>query len=127
MGLVGEEVEVSFSRFCVTPTYAGVVEGAPETATMALRQELEEDFPSDEPNNGYALVIQSTGLLPRWQCTASLSSTEKIESDDEHSELELCWVSDEVDKPIQELVKDAVKHVDWQERARSYNLNRDWL
>ena len=118
-----DTIDASFSSLKLERTYGGLLEGTKETASRYLSEELAEEYPMDEDNDGNALVIPAGECLPNWRCEAFLSSSYCIDTEDDGTVLSVCWFVEELGDSMQGLVDELMKSLDWKKRARRFSYD----
>jgi len=117
--------EVHLSRFSISGTYAGVMEGSPETASPRILKRLPELAARVlSPAQPLVVVPPMRMPLPDWICVAELGSQRGARQDDPDfsSLLYVCWFSEDTALSIDAMVEAVLPHIDWCLVAEDYNI-----
>ena len=117
--------EVFLSRFAMAPTYAGVLEGTPETASPYILEWVAEDAARVLPPAAPLVVLPPPSMpLPGWLCVAELGSHRGARQTDPsyNSLLYVCWFADDTTQSIDALVESVLPHLDWEQAAADYDI-----
>jgi hypothetical protein len=116
---------VQLERLYLDSTYAGVMEGSPERASPSiLRQQREEARRLLAP--GKPIVVSDPGCipLPTYRLIAELVSRKGVRNTapEFSSHLFIAWFSDEISKPIDELIGPVLDELDWDRHAEDFDI-----
>jgi hypothetical protein len=117
--------EVYLSRFAIAPTYAGVREGSPETASPHILEQLPERAGRVlSPAKPLVIVPPSQMPLPEWLCVAELGSRSGTRQTDPdyRSRLYVCWFAGDTGRSIDTMVEAVLPHLDWEQAAEDYDI-----
>lgn len=117
--------EVHLSRFVIAPTYAGVLEGRPETASPHILEEVPERAASLlSPAKPLVVVRPLEMPLPGWLCVAELGSSHGVRQTDPDfgSRLYVCWFSESTALTIDAMVEEVLPRLDWGQVAEDYDI-----
>ena len=98
--------------FSVTSTFAGLLEGTPETASKSILRHL-------RMSSDIHLIEPASGRLSRFRFEARLESQHGVlETDPDYvSRLRLVWFSDKLDRSIDAVVLEMLHAADWEKVA----------
>jgi hypothetical protein len=117
--------EIFLSRFAIAPTYTGVLEGTPKTASPYILK-LVADFAAQVLPPAVPLVVvpHTTMPLPGWLCVAELGCLRGArQSDPDYSSrLYVCWFTDSTSQSIDAMVEPTLCHLNWTQTAYDYNI-----
>jgi hypothetical protein len=117
--------EVYLARFALAPTYGGVLEGTPETASARILERVSDDaarlLPPAKP---LVMVPPAEMPLPGWFCVAELGSRQGARQTDPDysSRLFVCWFAKSTARSINAMVKAVLSHLDWERVAEDYDI-----
>ena len=117
--------EVDLVRLAIVPTYAGFLEGSPETTSPCILEELAERvarvLPPAEP---LVMVPASRMPLPGWMCVAELGSQQGARQADPDfsSWLYVCWFAEDTNRSIDAMIDAVLPHLDWERVAEDYDV-----
>ena len=117
--------EVYLSRFAIAPTYAGVLEGTPETASPHILERVSEQAAWVLPPAKPLVVVPPPAMpLPGWLCVAELGSRQGARQTDAdyNSRLYVCWFAKDTARSIDTMVKTVLPHLDWEQVAEDYDI-----
>ncbi len=117
--------EIYLERFSIARTYAGMLEGSPETVSPQLLEWVPERAAKMlSPAKPLVVVPPSRMPLPGWFCVAEFGSQRGARQTDAdyNSLLFACWFTDEIGRKIDTMVKAILPHLDWEQLAEVYDI-----
>ena len=117
--------EVRLSRFTIAGTYAGVMEGSPETAGPHILRRLPEQAARMLPPATPMVVVAPPRMpLPEWLCVAEFGSRRGARQTDPDysSRLCACWFVADTSQGIDAMVEAILPHLDWDRLAEDYGM-----
>ena len=117
--------EVSVSRIVIAPTYAGVLEGSPETASPHILERLREKAARIlSPAEPLVIVCPARMPLPNWLCIAQFDSRHGVRetNPDYNSRLYVCWFAADTSQSIDAMIEAILPHLDWEHAAEDYDI-----
>jgi len=117
--------EVYLARFAIAPTYAGVLEGTPETVSPHILERVADDAARTLPPGKPLVVVPPPKLpLPGWLCVAELESRRGARQTDPDfsSRLYVCWFANGTDQRIDAMVEAVLPQLDWEGVAEDYDI-----
>jgi hypothetical protein len=116
--------EIYLERFSIAGTYAGVLEGSPETVSPIILQRLPGHAAQIlSPANPLVIVPPSRMPLPGWLCVAQFGSQRGARQTDPdyNSRLYACWFADDMTRSIDVMVKAVLPYLDWERLAEDFD------
>ena len=117
--------EIYLERFSIAGTFAGMLEGSPETASPYILEGLPEHAARIlSPANPLVVVPPPRMPLPGWLCVAQFGSHRGArETDPDYSSrLYACWFADDTARSIDLMVKAVLPYLDWERLAEDYDI-----
>ena len=117
--------EIYLVRFNMVGTYSGHLEGSAKTISDYVRKSLPERAARVlAPSRPLAIVPPPAGELPQWLCVAELESRHGVQHTDPdyNSRLYACWFAAGTARSIDEMVEEALPHLDWEGVAEDYDI-----
>jgi hypothetical protein len=120
--------EVSLSRFAITLTYAGALEGSPEMVSPHILEHLPVRAARMlSPARPLVIVPPARMPLPKWLCVAELDSCSgaRHTDPDYNSRLYVCWFADDTTRSIDAMVEAVLPQLNWEQAAEDYDIIMD--
>ncbi|MFT7620892.1 MAG: hypothetical protein ACI9WU_000051 [Myxococcota bacterium] len=121
----GHSHEPYLVRLHVRPTYEGVLEGTPTTASRYILQGAQADTRNIlGPGVPCIVLAPKTKELPSHQLFGHFQSLRGVRHSDPdyRSKLYVCWFVEDLSAPIGEMATDMLERVDWSASAVDYNI-----
>jgi hypothetical protein len=106
-------------------TYAGVLEGTPERASLHIRRSITKSVAEVMPPGKPLVVLgNETPVLPSFQWIAEFHSQRGVQTDDPdyNSKLFVCWFTDNISNALYSAIADILAAVDWDNQAIDYDI-----
>ena len=116
---------VQLERLYLDHTYAGQLEGTPERLSpRILRQQREEARRLLAPGKPMVVIDPGCIPLPSYRLIAELVSHKGVRNTapEFSSHLFIAWFSDEIGKPIDELIGPVLDELDWDRHAEDFDI-----
>ncbi len=116
--------ELYLVRLAMEGTYAGQMEGTPETVSPTLWPATTDRASLLLPP-GKPLIVAPTRLpLPRWLWVAELGSQRGSRTDDPDysSRLCVCWYTSDSAFSVDQMIESLLPHLDWERMAEDYDV-----
>ena len=108
----GQVVHVEEAR--IAPSTLGYLAGTRDHIRADLIRQLKERVRGQFPGGGILVKPMPEGNLPAYTFMVSLRSDEPISSPTaDFSRLILCWLSDDIETPLRELIEREICSVEW--------------
>ena len=119
-----EQRKLRLTKLDLVRTYAGHLEGTPESISHSMMINLECRQESRRfPATGFVLIRPGVFPLPDYRFQATLESPYPTRSGDtdDRSRLQVCWFSDGLGEPVNEMVFSALAKINWDAAATNYD------
>lgn len=116
---------VRLERLYLDPTYAGELEGTPESVSpRILRQQREEARRLLAPGKPIVVIDPGCIPLPSFRLIAELVSRKGVRNTDPDfsSKLFIAWFADDIGQPIDELLGTLLARIDWDRHAEDFDI-----
>ena len=116
---------VFLTGFHLDGTYAGALEGSPETISQYILESLRDRARADVLR-GKPLVLQEPHVrpLPPFRVRAEFESSQGVKESapDLHSELAVWFFASRIDVSIDELLMPVLQKLDWDAHAQDFDI-----
>ena len=116
--------KIRLTDLAVTATFAGWLEGTPETISQHILVHLEGTLKQSQTcDMGLAIIRPDEFTLPSYRFVGTFESPQAINSGDSElgSRLQVCWFGDDLDQSVNEMVHLALSQVNWDAAAVNYD------
>ena len=116
---------VFLSDLKLSSTYAGALEGSPETLTPHLRKGIAQSVQKSLPPGTPLVIIGAeVEVLPSYRWIAKFISRRGVKTTDPDysSRLYLCWFSEELYRDLPGAIEEILLPIDWESLAADYDM-----
>ena len=117
--------KIRLTDLAVNSTFAGCLEGTPETNSQHIMEDLEHSLKQKQHRDmGLAIIRPAEFPLPGYRFVGTFLSPQAINLEDLEmgSRLQVCWFDDNLDQSINEMVQVALSQVNWEAAAMNYDI-----
>jgi hypothetical protein len=118
--------KVFLKRLRIDGTFAGHMEGSPESVSKFVLKHTPSDVQSDMRPGQPLVVIQSDEMpLPDFRFIAKFESSRGVKQTDPDysSQLYVCWFQGDLSRSMDQVISDVLKRVDWEANAEDFDIS----
>jgi len=117
--------EVFLKRLRIDGTFAGHMEGSPESVSRYVLKNTPSDVQRDmRPGQPLVVVPPDKMPLPDYRFIAEFESRRGVKHTDPDysSRLFVCWFQDDLSRSMDQVISDVLKLVDWDASAEDFDI-----